>query len=222
MDTNFSPAAISSVVLLAAALSTSTAFLEPYDLLYDNAVQAFYNSDYHNVVRYMEGALSSYAEVRRTRVRCRLTCQDQHPFDETFMDLRFSDAVLQRAACMNRCIEEKLGSQSVHKVSEDVLQDFHRRIPYNYLQLAYQKVRRGGRGLHCESASALPQLICGCPHLLVMLQGKVMQSDDRTLGTTEDSREMCSLHTKLPNSCATYTLKCDIRCCCQGSTILDR
>lgn len=55
-----------------------------------------------------------------------------------------------------------------------------------------------------------------------MLQGKVMQSDDRTLGTTEDSREMCSLHTKLPNSCATYTLKCDIRCCCQGSTILDR
>uniref|UniRef100_A0A671YZ05 procollagen-proline 3-dioxygenase n=1 Tax=Sparus aurata TaxID=8175 RepID=A0A671YZ05_SPAAU len=142
MDTNFSPAAISSVVLLAAALSTSTAFLEPYDLLYDNAVQAFYNSDYHNVVRYMEGALSSYAEVRRTRVRCRLTCQDQHPFDETFMDLRFSDAVLQRAACMNRCIEEKLGSQSVHKVSEDVLQDFHRRIPYNYLQLAYQKLKQ--------------------------------------------------------------------------------
>uniref|UniRef100_A0A671YYZ5 procollagen-proline 3-dioxygenase n=1 Tax=Sparus aurata TaxID=8175 RepID=A0A671YYZ5_SPAAU len=129
-------------ILLAAALSTSTAFLEPYDLLYDNAVQAFYNSDYHNVVRYMEGALSSYAEVRRTRVRCRLTCQDQHPFDETFMDLRFSDAVLQRAACMNRCIEEKLGSQSVHKVSEDVLQDFHRRIPYNYLQLAYQKLKQ--------------------------------------------------------------------------------
>ncbi|XP_070764530.1 prolyl 3-hydroxylase 2 [Enoplosus armatus] len=142
MDGNFSPAALLSVVLLTVVLSSSAAFLEPYDLLYDNAVQAFYNSDYANVVRYMEGALSSYTEVRRTRVRCRLRCQDQHPFDETFSDLRFSDVVLRRAACMNKCIEEKLGSLSVHKVSEDVVQDFHRRIPYNYLQLAYQKLKQ--------------------------------------------------------------------------------
>ncbi len=145
MDGNFSPAAIWSTVLLTVVLSPSTALLKPYDLLYDNAVQAFYNSDYDNVVRFMEGALSSYTEVRRTRVRCRLRCQDQHPFDETFSDLRFTDVVLRRAACINKCIEEKLGSQSVHKVSEDVVQDFHRRIPYNYLQLAYQKV--GGEGV---------------------------------------------------------------------------
>jgi len=140
MDGNLSPAVILSVVLLSAVLLSSAAFLKPYDLLYDNAVQAFYNSDYENVVRYMEGALSSYTEVRRTKVRCRLRCQDQHPFDETFSDLRFFDVVLHRAACMNKCIEEKLGSQSVHKVSEDVVQDFQRRIPYNYLQMAYQKV----------------------------------------------------------------------------------
>ncbi|XP_031720139.1 prolyl 3-hydroxylase 2-like [Anarrhichthys ocellatus] len=139
MDGNFSPVAIFSVALLTVALSSSTAFLEPYDLLYDSAVQAFYNNDYTNVVRYMEGALSSYKEARRTKVRCRLRCQDQHPFDDTFSDLRFTDVVLRRAACMNACIEEKIGAQSVHKVSEDVVQDFHRRIPYNYLQLAYQK-----------------------------------------------------------------------------------
>ena len=141
MDGNFPPAAASSVVLLTVVLSSSAAFLEPYDLLYDNAVQAFYSTDYKNVVRYMEAALSSYGEVRRTKVRCRLKCQDQHPFGEGFSDLRFFDVVLRRAACMDRCIEDKLGTQSVHKVSEDVVQDFHRRIPYNYLQLAYQKVR---------------------------------------------------------------------------------
>lgn len=149
MESHFLPAAIFLKVLLTVVLSTSAAFLEPFDLLYDNAVQAFYKSDYSSVVRHMEGALSSYREVRRTRVRCRLGCQDQHQFDETFSDLRFADVVLRRAACMNACIEEKLGSQSVHKVSEDVVQDFHRRIPYNYLQLAYQKV--GGRGPACES-----------------------------------------------------------------------
>ncbi|XP_010730754.3 prolyl 3-hydroxylase 2 [Larimichthys crocea] len=142
MDGNFSPAAILSIVLLAVVLSSSTASLEPFDLLYDDAVQAFSDSDYHSVVRYMEGALNSYTEVRRTKVRCRLMCQDQHPFDETFSDLRFPDVVLHRAACMNKCIEEKLGTQSMHKVNEDVVQDFHRRIPYNYLQLAYQKLKQ--------------------------------------------------------------------------------
>lgn len=94
----------------------------------------------------MEGALSSHRQVRATRVRCRLRCQDQHPLDESFSDLRFFDSVLRRAACMNKCIEEKVGTQSLHKVSEDVVQDFNRRIPYNYLQQAYQKVRRGGGG----------------------------------------------------------------------------
>ncbi|XP_068599734.1 prolyl 3-hydroxylase 2 [Brachionichthys hirsutus] len=136
MDRNLPLAAVWSVVLV----STCAAFLEPYDLLYDTAVRAFHNGDYNDVVRYMEGALSSFQEVRRARVRCRLRCQDQHPLEETFSELGFTDVVLRRAACMNRCIEEKLGSQSLHKVSEDVVQDFNRRIPYNYLQLAYQKL----------------------------------------------------------------------------------
>uniref|UniRef100_A0A673X0K9 procollagen-proline 3-dioxygenase n=1 Tax=Salmo trutta TaxID=8032 RepID=A0A673X0K9_SALTR len=114
----------------------------PYDLLYNNAVDAFYRSDYKDVVRYMEGALSSYAEVRQTKVRCRLRCQDQHPFDSVTMDLQFFDVVLRRSNCQNECVEEKVGTQSMHKVSEDVNQDFQRRIPYNYLQLAYQKLKQ--------------------------------------------------------------------------------
>ncbi|KAM9384081.1 prolyl 3-hydroxylase 2 [Pholidichthys leucotaenia] len=139
MDGNKSPAVVFSVLLL---LSSSSAVLEPADLLYDSAVRAFYDGDYGSVVRHMEGAISSHREARSTRVRCRLRCQDQHPFGETFWDLRFFDTVLRRAACMNGCIEEKLGAQSVHKVSEDVVQDFNRRIPYNYLQMAYQKLKQ--------------------------------------------------------------------------------
>uniref|UniRef100_A0A1A7XDB3 procollagen-proline 3-dioxygenase n=2 Tax=Iconisemion striatum TaxID=60296 RepID=A0A1A7XDB3_9TELE len=132
---------LSPVLVILLSLS-SAASLEPYDLLYDTAVKAFSTGDYENVVHYMEAALSSFAQVRRFKVRCRLRCQDQHPFDGTFSDLPFFDVILQRAACMNACIDEKLGSQSVHKVSEDVVQDFHRRIPYNYLQLAYQKLKQ--------------------------------------------------------------------------------
>lgn len=146
MEGNLSPARLFSKVLLTALLTTCVALLEPFDLLYEDAVQAFYSSDYDNVVRHMEAALRSRREVRSTRIRCRLRCQDQHPLGHVFSESRFFDAVVRRAACMNACVEKKLGSQSVHRVSEDVVQDFNRRIPYNYLQLAYQKVRGAGAG----------------------------------------------------------------------------
>ncbi|KAK7889471.1 hypothetical protein WMY93_025031 [Mugilogobius chulae] len=129
-----------SVVLLT-VLSLSCAVLQPYDLLYEDAVQAFYRSDYERVVRHMESALSSFTELRRTKIRCRLRCHDQHQFEPNFTDLRFFNTVLRRGACMNSCTEDKLGPQSLHKISEDVVQDFNRRIPYNYLQMAYQKLK---------------------------------------------------------------------------------
>lgn len=173
MDRNFWPAAAAAAAALSVLLLTTVApssgadsFLEPYDLLYNSGVQAFYSGEYTDVVRYMEAALSSQAEVRSTRVRCRLRCQDQHPFDDTFSELRFFDVVLHRAACMNRCIEDKLGAQSLHKVSEDVAQDFHRRIPYNYLQLAYQKVGGLWRGVRWGGGGEMNGHDCSTPHHL--------------------------------------------------------
>ncbi|XP_011472167.2 prolyl 3-hydroxylase 2 [Oryzias latipes] len=143
MDHGKPPAAgLSSVVVLSAVLACAAAVLQPHDLLYDNAVRAFYNSDYEETVRAMEGALRSHSQLRSTKVRCRLRCQDQHPFDGTFSDLRFFDVVLRRSACLDKCMEDKVGAQSLHKVSEDVVQDFTRRIPYNFLQLAYQKLKQ--------------------------------------------------------------------------------
>lgn len=120
-------------------LLLSSATLEPFDLLYENGLEAFHKGDYGNVVRYMESALSSFSEVRQTKIRCRLKCRDQHRFDSLLTD-KFFEAILYRAHCLNECFEGKLGAQSMHKVSEDVSQDFSRRIPYNYLQLAYRKV----------------------------------------------------------------------------------
>ncbi|MCI4383776.1 hypothetical protein PGIGA_G00030580 [Pangasianodon gigas] len=84
-------------LILPTLLLSSAAPLEPYDLLYSSAVEAFQRGDYVNVVR---------------------------------------------AACLNNCLERKLGPLSMHKVSADVDQDFHRRIPYHYLQLAYLKLKQ--------------------------------------------------------------------------------
>lgn len=169
MDGSWSPVLL---VLLSAQLSSSAASLQPCDLLYDAAVRAFSSTDYESVVRHMERALSSCAEARRSKVRCRLRCQDQHPFHEaSSSDLSFFDTVLRRAACMNTCLDETLGVQSAHRVSEDVVQDFTRRIPYNYLQLAYLKVRDPDPSEFCGGA---PQ--SGSGLVLQNLSGPAVQS----------------------------------------------
>ncbi|XP_016100425.1 prolyl 3-hydroxylase 2-like [Sinocyclocheilus grahami] len=136
MDVNSKIYGLLTCFLQSLLLSSTT--LEPFDLLYDNGVEAFYKGDYGNVVRCMESALKSFSEVRQTRIRCRLKCSDQHRFDSFRTDKIF-EVILYRAHCINQCTEGKIGAGSMHKVSEDVIQDFNRRIPYNYLQLAYRK-----------------------------------------------------------------------------------
>ncbi|KAI5101570.1 prolyl 3-hydroxylase 2, partial [Silurus meridionalis] len=128
----------------------SGATLEPYDELYDRGVEALRRGDYGDVVRYMEKALENFARVRDTKIRCRLKCSDQNDLDviwtptatATVTDLRLYDAILRRAACLNDCLQRKLGPPSIQKVSSDVTQDFNRRIPYHYLQLAYLKLNQ--------------------------------------------------------------------------------
>ncbi len=137
MDVNSKIYGFLTCILQTLLLSSAT--LEPFDLLYDNGVESFYKGDYGNVVRYMEGALKSFSEVCQTRIRCRLKCSDQHRFDSFLTDKIF-EVILYRGHCLNQCIEGKIGAQSMHKISDDVIQDFNRRIPYNYLQLAYRKV----------------------------------------------------------------------------------
>uniref|UniRef100_A0A671SS50 procollagen-proline 3-dioxygenase n=1 Tax=Sinocyclocheilus anshuiensis TaxID=1608454 RepID=A0A671SS50_9TELE len=137
MDVNFKIYGFLTCILQALLLSSAT--LEPFDLLHDNGVEAFYKGDYGNVVRYMESALKSFSEVRQTRIRCRLKCSDQHRFDSFLTDKIF-EVILYRGHCLNQCIEGKIGAQSMHKISEDAIQDFNRRNPYNYLQLAYRKL----------------------------------------------------------------------------------
>uniref|UniRef100_A0A4W4FM33 procollagen-proline 3-dioxygenase n=1 Tax=Electrophorus electricus TaxID=8005 RepID=A0A4W4FM33_ELEEL len=141
MDVNFVQiGGVLTIIIHTVLLSSAT--LEPYDLLYHNGIEAFSRGDYTNVVRYMEKALRSFSEVHETKIRCRLKCKDQHSLDRFLTDLQLFDVILRRAACLNDCTERKIGPQSMHKVTEEVTQDFNRRVPYNYLQLAYQKLKQ--------------------------------------------------------------------------------
>ncbi|TRY93097.1 hypothetical protein DNTS_008622 [Danionella cerebrum] len=131
------------------------ALFQPYDLLFDNAVEAYYKHDWLAVILNMEKALRNKGALRRIQTHCRLSCADNTGFGEPFpglgvpipgsgavQDLAFFQRILKRADCVNACESEKLGPATLHKVSESVELEFKKRTPYNYLQVAYFKINK--------------------------------------------------------------------------------
>lgn len=127
--------------------------LEPYDFLFDSAVDAYQKADWYSVILNMEKAIRNRATVRKVKVQCRLSCANQTSFSDhlagvgvpipgagSLEDLGFFQKILKRADCVSSCELEKLGSPTMHQVTEDVQQEFSKRSPYNYLQVAYFKV----------------------------------------------------------------------------------
>ncbi|TNM88310.1 hypothetical protein fugu_004564 [Takifugu bimaculatus] len=129
--------------------------LEPYDFLFDSAVEAYYKGDWLSVILNMEKALRNKATVRKVKTQCRLGCANQTAFGDqlagtgdpvpgsgSLADLGFFQKILRRADCVKTCESEKLGSPTLHEVTEDVELEFRKRTPYNYLQVAYFKINK--------------------------------------------------------------------------------
>uniref|UniRef100_A0A4W5RTP5 procollagen-proline 3-dioxygenase n=1 Tax=Hucho hucho TaxID=62062 RepID=A0A4W5RTP5_9TELE len=151
--------AILGVCLIPYCLSdvqlSSNVILEPYDLLFDTAVEAYYKGDWMTVILNMERALRNKAAIRRVKAHCRITCANQSAFGEPLSsmvvpvpgagsveDLGFFQKIMKRADCVNTCESEKIGPPTIHKVTEDVDHEFKKRTPYNYLQVAYFKINK--------------------------------------------------------------------------------
>ncbi|RXN23096.1 prolyl 3-hydroxylase 1 [Labeo rohita] len=128
---------------------------EPYDLLFDNAVEAYYKQDWLAVILNMERALRNKAALRKIQTHCRLSCANHTAFGEPLPgvgipipgtgaveDLAFFQRILKRADCVNACESDKMGPPTLHKVSEAIELEFKKRTPYNYLQVAYFKINK--------------------------------------------------------------------------------
>ncbi|KAG8568838.1 hypothetical protein GDO81_014169 [Engystomops pustulosus] len=134
-------------LLLGAGLLAAS--LEPYDLLYNNGVQAYYREDWPSVILSMEKALRNRELLRRNRIACRMQCagvsdfSSQPPGSGPVQDLSFFQEVLHRADCVKKCEEEKMGAAASYFVySEELELEFRKRSPYNYLQVAYFKIHK--------------------------------------------------------------------------------
>ncbi|XP_020488394.2 prolyl 3-hydroxylase 1 [Labrus bergylta] len=129
--------------------------LEPFDFLFDTAVDAYNKGEWLSVILNMEKALRNKATVRNVKAQCRLSCANQTAFGQrldgpgvpipgagSVEDLGFFQKILKRADCVNSCELKKLGSPTLHEVTAEVELEFKKRTPYNYLQVAYFKINK--------------------------------------------------------------------------------
>ncbi|XP_063292779.1 prolyl 3-hydroxylase 1 [Pelobates fuscus] len=135
--------------LLALCTALLAAPMEPYDFLYDSGVEAYHRNDWPSVILSMEKALRNRELLRRHRISCRTHCANQSDFTGQppswgpVQDLSFFRTVLARAECLKQCELEKLGGPtSMFLAAEEMEQEFKKRTPYNYLQVAYFKIHK--------------------------------------------------------------------------------
>lgn len=128
--------------------SRSAEQLRPADELLAAGAEAYSRGDWPGVILQMERALRARVAHRERLAGCRSGCAANHSAEDPAQeprrplgDLRFFQQLLRRAACLRRCLPD---SPSRYQLGEEVNLEFRKRSPYNYLQVAYFKVRGGG------------------------------------------------------------------------------
>uniref|UniRef100_A0A8C4UX64 procollagen-proline 3-dioxygenase n=1 Tax=Falco tinnunculus TaxID=100819 RepID=A0A8C4UX64_FALTI len=121
------------------------------DALFAAGAEAYTRGDWPTVVLQMERALRARAAVRSRLVRCRLLCANgtAGPAEGTgpqlepvLRDLLFFRGLLRRAACLRGCGP---AAPTRYRLGDELEREFSKRSPYNYLQVAYFKVRHRHR-----------------------------------------------------------------------------
>ncbi|KAM6469179.1 prolyl 3-hydroxylase 3 [Liasis olivaceus] len=138
----------------------------PFDLLYADGVRAYFAQDWPRASELLQRSLHSYSQLQEARRECRGRCRREACFRSPSplqpWETSFFDRVLQRAECLEECLGRRLGGQpSRYRASREIQQDFEEREPYNYLQIAFFKLKK----LHEAVSSAHTFFVANPQHL---------------------------------------------------------
>uniref|UniRef100_A0A8C7E3W5 procollagen-proline 3-dioxygenase n=1 Tax=Naja naja TaxID=35670 RepID=A0A8C7E3W5_NAJNA len=127
--------------------SSGSSHIAPFDSLYADGVRAYFAQDWPRASELLQRSLHSYSQLQEARRKCRGGCQREACFGSQSplqpWETSFFDRVLQRAECLEECLGRRLGGQpSRYRASRVIQQDFEEREPYNYLQIAFFKLKK--------------------------------------------------------------------------------
>ena len=115
---------------------------ESFPHLYELGKEAYLDEDWGYCVKYMESAINEYRVYHQEWTQCRLRCDCDKGFEPLMKqdvdDLHFYDKQIRKTLCL---IKECKGGLSQNQIASDILSEFDTKLPYNYLQLCYLKVR---------------------------------------------------------------------------------
>ncbi|XP_041038368.1 prolyl 3-hydroxylase 1-like [Carcharodon carcharias] len=120
---------------------------QPYDLLYASGLREYQRGRWAEAARWLERSLLGHSALRRLRARCRARCARgpaPPPDPPPAPPRRWARRLLERAGCLRHCLGLALGlgGGSRHRVDGALQADFARRAAYNYLQLAYYRLKQ--------------------------------------------------------------------------------
>nr|XP_056704398.1 prolyl 3-hydroxylase 3 [Euleptes europaea] len=160
--------------------------LAPFDLLYADGVRAYFAQDWPRAAQLLQRALESHARLRDARRRCQRACRAEAGWAAATPPGRpweagFFERLLQRAECVQGCLGRRLdGPPSLHRAAAEVRRGFEEREPYNYLQVAFFKLKRLD-----EAVSSAHTFFVANPQHLQMRED--MEKYQRMAGVKEES-----------------------------------
>ena len=113
-----------------------------FEELYAIGTRSYLDNDWENCIKYLEKSIEKYKSYQKSMTSCKVKCSDsgkrlKPSFEEDIEDLHFYEKMLKTTLCLLKtCDHLKI---DIHK---DILESFHERTPYEYLQLCYYKVKQ--------------------------------------------------------------------------------
>ncbi|KAK3863987.1 hypothetical protein Pcinc_030286 [Petrolisthes cinctipes] len=141
----------------------------PYDFLYKEGVTAYLDNNWEECMKLFEEAVQDWHWWENNLIRCRKICSKESNETELLSskmtdDDRYYERVVRNTHCVIRCKKDVFGSRVDRVVERNVIDDFHIRKPYDYLQLCYYKL-----GKVKEAADAATTVLAAQPDNEVML-----------------------------------------------------
>ena len=122
------------------ANATSADPTQTYDILYNDAVNAYLDENWDGCVRLMNEAIEDYHFHIDTLVGCRMQCRKEVvSVSATETEMKFWERMVKQTLCLLRC-KKLLFRNRAEIVAKNVMEDFENLKPYDYLQLCYYKV----------------------------------------------------------------------------------
>lgn len=126
---------LTTILCLVSARAEYAAF----DKLYEDGVSAYSNDDWGAAILNIEQSLEGYKEYIAGLSSCSNKCSNSLSVD-AMHESYYLSKIFSKSMCVKSCLSQKFNDfKAVSRVSKEVLSDFEKYMPYQYLQFAYYK-----------------------------------------------------------------------------------